>query len=107
MSILCFVHVEMTDVTSACHVCMGCKHSVISLSYSTKMKMYVLNLDCEVHVLNISSLSDTCTLLFPQWSGDSPLHYAADRGHLDTVKLLVLRGADLAHRNKVSVIVNW
>ena len=70
------------------------------------MKMYVLNLDCEVHVLNISSLSDTCTLLFPQL-GDSPLHLAAYCGHLDTVKLFVLRGADLAHRNKVSVIVNW
>ena len=69
--------------------------------------MYVLNLDCEsVHVLNISALSDTCTLLFPQY-GNSPLHFAAGYGHLDTVKLFVLRGADLSLCNKVSVIVNW
>ena len=37
-------------------------------------KLFVLNLDNEsVQVLNISALSDTCTLLFPQ-DGDSPLH---------------------------------
>ena len=77
MSILCFV--EMTDVTSK-HLlsCVGnYKHSVIS-QVIQKKKLYVLNLDCEsVHVLNISALSDTCTLLFPQY-GRSPLHYAAD-----------------------------
>ena len=70
-------------------------------------KLYVLNLDCEsVHVLNISALSDTCTILFPQ-SGSSPLHYAADRGHLDTVEFLLQEGADLSLCDKVSVIVNW
>ena len=70
-------------------------------------KLYVLNLDCEsVHVLNISALSDTCTLLFPQ-DGESPLHYASYDGHLDTVKFLVLRGANVSLCNKVSVIVNW
>ena len=74
-------------------------------------KLYVLNLDCEsVHVLNISALSDTCTLLFPQ-SGDrygrSPLHYAATNGYLDTVKLFVLRGANMSLCDEVSVIVNW
>ena len=69
--------------------------------------MYVLNLDSEsVQVLNISALSDTCTLLFPQ-HGDSPLHKAAYSGKLDTVKFLVLRGADLSLCNEVSVIVNW
>ena len=59
-----------------------------------------------MQVLNISALSDTCTLLFPQ-DGDSPLHAAAYWGYLDTVKFLVLRGADLSLCNKVSVIVNW
>ena len=49
--------------------------------------MNVLNLDCEsVHVLNISALSDTCTILFPQ-DGDSPLHYAAYNGHLKLILL--------------------
>ena len=81
--------------------CVGC-------SYSEKeTKLYVLNLDCEsVHVLNISALSDTCTLLFPQ-SGNSPLHLLLYNGHLDTVELFVLRGADLSLCDEVSVIVNW
>ena len=70
-------------------------------------KLYVLNLDNEsVQVLNISALSDTCTLLFPQ-EGNSPLHVAAYRGNLDIVEFLVLRGADLSLCNEVSVIVNW
>ena len=38
--------------------------------------------------------------------GNSPLHYAADDGSLDIVKLFVLRGADLSLCDKVSVIVN-
>ena len=59
-----------------------------------------------MHVLNISALSDTCTLLFPQ-NGDSPLHYAAYNGSLDIVKLFVLRGANVSLCNEVSVIVNW
>ena len=59
-----------------------------------------------MHVLNISALSDTCTLLFPQY-GNSPLHHAASGGRLDTVKLLVLRGANVSLCNDVSVIVNW
>ena len=97
MSILCFV--EMTDV-------IYCPVWVVVIQ-KKETKLYVLNLDCEsVHVLNISALSDICTLLFPQ-SGRSPLHYAANRGHLDTVELFVLRGADLSLCNKVSVIVNW
>ena len=70
-------------------------------------KLYVLNLDCEsVHVLNISALSDTCTLLFPQ-NGSSPLHWAASGGCIDTVKLFVLRGANMSLCDEVSVIVNW
>ena len=68
---------------------MGC-------SYSEKeTKLYVLNLDCEsVHVLNISALSDTCTLLFPQY-GRSPLHLCCYiDGRIDIVEfLLQLRGA--------------
>ena len=59
-----------------------------------------------MQVLNISALSDTCTLLFPQ-VGDSPLHDAASGGNLDIVEFLVLRGADLSLCNEVSVIVNW
>ena len=102
MSILCFV--EMTDVIY-CHVWIV---TFCDLSnYSVKTKLYVLNLDCEsVHVLNISALSDTCTLLFPQ-SGNSPLHLAALNGHLDIVELFVVRGADVSLCNEVSVIVNW
>ena len=86
---------------------MDCKHSVISQVIQKKTtKFYVLNLDCEsVHVLNISALSDTCTLLCPQL-GNSPLHYAAESGYLDIVEFLVLRGADLSLCDKVSVIVN-
>ena len=62
---------------------------------------------CEsVHALNISALSDTCTLLFPQ-EGNSPLQLAAYGGHLDTVKFLLQQGADLSLCDKVSVIVNW
>ena len=81
---------------------MGC-----SYSEKKETKLYFLNLDCEsVHVLNISALSDTCTLLFPQ-SGNSPLHFAARGGHLDTVELFVLRGANVSLCNEVSVIVNW
>ena len=65
MSILCFV--EMTEVSIYCHVW-------VVVIQKKETKLYVLNLDCEsVHVLNISALSDTCTLLFPQ-SGNSPLH---------------------------------
>ena len=60
-----------------------------------------------MHVLNISALSDTCTLLFPQLTGSSPLHLAAYSGHLDTVELFVVRGADVSLCNEVSVIVNW
>ena len=100
--------VEMTDVTSE-HLlsCVDCKHSVISqVIQQKKTKLYVLNLDCEsVHVLNISTLSDTCTLLFPQ-GGDSLLHYAALGGHLDSVKFFLQHGADLSLCNEVSVIVN-
>ena len=59
-----------------------------------------------MQVLNISALSDTCTILFPQ-DGDSPLHYAVSVGYLDIVEFLVLRGADLSLCNEVSVIVNW
>ena len=71
MSILCFV--EMTDLTSEQIYC----HVWVVVIQKKETKLYVLNLDCEsVHVLNISALSDTCTLLFPQ-SGNSPLHYAA------------------------------
>ena len=67
----------------------------------------VLNLDCEsVHVLNISALSDTCTLLFPQY-GRSPLHYAAIRGRIDIVEFLLQQGANMSLCDKVSVIVNW
>ena len=70
-------------------------------------KLYVLNLDCEsVHVLNISALSDTCTLLFPQ-EGNSPLHFAASNGRIDTVEFLLQQGANVSLCNKVSVIVNW
>ena len=68
MSILCFV--EMTDLTSEQIYC----HVWVVVIQKKETKLYFLNLDCEsVHVLNISALSDTCTLLFPQ-SGDSPLH---------------------------------
>ena len=97
MSILCFV--EMT-VSIYCHVW-------VVVIQKKETKLYVLNLDCEsVHVLNISALSDTCTLLYPQ-DGDSLLHWAAYNGHLDTVELFVLRGANVSLCNKVSVIVNW
>ena len=48
-------------------------HVWVVVIQKKETKLYVLNLDCEsVHVLNISALSDTCTLLFPQ-SGTSPL----------------------------------
>ena len=50
-------------------------------------------------------LSDTCTLLFPQ-QGNSPLLFAAENGHLDIVKFLILHGADPSVSNKVSVIIN-
>ena len=59
-----------------------------------------------MHVLNISALSDTCTLLFPQ-IGRTPLHFAAYAGRLDAVKLLLQNGADLSVRDNVSVIINW
>ena len=58
-----------------------------------------------MHVLNISDLSDTCTLLFPQ-DGRTPLHLAAINGYLDTVKFLHEHGADLSLQTKVSVIIN-
>ena len=85
-------------------------HVWVVVIQKKETKLYFLNLDCEsVHVLNISALSDTCTLLFPQLTGSSPLHYAASGGYFDTVELFVLRGADLSLCDKVSVsvIVNW
>ena len=99
MSILCFVE---TSEQIYCHVW-------VVVIQKKEAKLYVLNLDCEsVHVLNISALSDTCTLLFPQ-NGDSPLQLAAYSGRLDTVKFLLQQGADLSLCDKVSVsvIVNW
>ena len=51
-------------------------------------------------------MSDTCTLLFPQY-GNTPLHDAAGSGHLDIVKFLIQHGADPSLLNKVSVIINW
>ena len=59
-----------------------------------------------VHVTVCTTLSDTCTLLFPQ-NGDTPLHEAARNDKLDTVTVLVQSGSDLSVLNKVSVIVNW
>ena len=101
MSILCFV--EMTDVTSEQIYC----HVWVVVIQKKETKLYFLNLDCEsVHVLNISALSDTCTLLFPQ-NGSSPLHWAAGNGNLDIVEFFLQQGADLSLCDKVSVIVNW
>ena len=59
-----------------------------------------------MHVLNISALYDTCTLLFLQ-TGRTPLHHAADNGYLDTVKYLIHIGADVSVLDNVSVIINW
>ena len=39
-----------------------------------------------------------------QW-GQSPLHYAAQEGHLDIVRILVENGASMSLRDKVSFVI--
>ena len=39
--------------------------------------------------------------------GDTPLTYAAIKGHLPVVEYLVERGADMEARDNVSDVISW
>ena len=44
-----------------------------------------------------------CSILFASPHQETPLHLAADEGHVDTVKFLVQKGANIHSKDDVGV----
>ena len=42
------------------------------------------------------------SVLFQQWTGDTPLHTAIKNGHMQLAEQMISRGADINSSNKVS-----